>query len=225
MTAKFFLFGIISAVLTTDAYADEMYRPRPGEVYGPSTYCEWNRSGLPTAQQKICSNLDHKNGVYTADWRTIEALNGAVYKIDMNSISHSTDGGADIMVYAVEGDTYDPRNLKRFIFDCHGHFVDSDNMSATLYTAPRSVVGQIAAIACAGAKDIRFEGASNGAQLGLTATEYCAGFSPEACNRIRKVVEAKVRPAFCKPGFGIVGSGLTSEQLRICYVMTSPKFH
>lgn len=44
-----------------EVYAPEQsWQPRPGEVYNPSTYCLWNRSGLPAAQQKICSNLDQK---------------------------------------------------------------------------------------------------------------------------------------------------------------------
>lgn len=50
-------------------------------------------------------------------------------------------------------------------------------------------------------------------------TDYCKDFSEEACARMRKVVEAKVTPSYCKPGFGIVPTALSNEQLRICYVM------
>jgi hypothetical protein len=54
-------------------------------------------------------------------------------------------------------------------------------------------------------------------------TDYCKDFSEEACARIRKVVEAKVTPSYCKPGFAVVPTALSNEQLRICYVM--PPLH
>lgn len=39
---------------------------------------------------------------------------------------------------------------------------------------------------------------------------------------MRKVIETKVVPTYCKPGFAIAGSGinLDHEELRICYVTT-----
>jgi hypothetical protein len=49
---------------------------------------------------------------------------------------------------------------------------------------------------------------------------YCQGFDPDACARIASVVQTKVPPSYCKSGFALVGSGLSPEQLRICYVMT-----
>jgi hypothetical protein len=45
-------------------------------------------------------------------------------------------------------------------------------------------------------------------------TDYCKDFSEEACARMRRVVEAKVTPGYCKPG-----ASLSNEQLRICHVM------
>jgi hypothetical protein len=157
--------------------------------------------------------------LYQKVWLRIEATNGAAFKIDMNSLAHLNNGGAEAVVYIIEGTMFDPGNLKHFIFDCHGHYMDADNLGVTLYAAPRSVAGQIQALACEGAKDTRLADASRDDGRGPTPGEYCSGFSAEACDRIKKVVESKKRPTYCKPGFGLVGSGLTSEQLRICYVM------
>jgi hypothetical protein len=53
-----------------------------------------------------------------------------------------------------------------------------------------------------------------------TPPDYCIDFSPESCLRIKAVVESKVLPAYCAPGFALVGTTLTHEQLRICYVLT-----
>jgi hypothetical protein len=158
---------------------------------------------------------------YKSDWRTIEAANGSVYKIDQKSISHMNNGTAELIVYAVEGDDYNPTNVKRLWFDCHGHYQDhTGGISATLYAPPRSIAGQLSAIACTMAKDIRFdEPPKNAPPPEPPWTDYCKDFSQEACFRIRKVVEAKVTPSYCKPGFAVVPTSLSNEQLRICYVM------
>lgn len=54
-----------------------------------------------------------------------------------------------------------------------------------------------------------------------SAPDYCVGFLPEACSRIRSIVESKIRPDYCAPGFGLTDNGLnlTKEQLRICYAL------
>jgi hypothetical protein len=57
-------------------------------------------------------------------------------------------------------------------------------------------------------------------QVSSPVPSYCEGFAPDACGRIENVIEAKKLPPFCEPGFALVGSGLTDEQLRICYVIT-----
>lgn len=72
---------------------------------------------------------------YKSDWRTIEAADGSVYKIDQKSISHMNNGTAELIVYAVESDNYNPTNVKRLWFDCHGHYQDhTGGISATLYS-------------------------------------------------------------------------------------------
>jgi uncharacterized protein YecT (DUF1311 family) len=40
-----------------------VYRPRPGEAYDHWTYCNWNRSGLPAAYQRICSRFDQEKAL------------------------------------------------------------------------------------------------------------------------------------------------------------------
>jgi len=220
--------------------SDEIYRPHPGEAYAPAVYCGSNRTGLPPEQQKICLERDTKNppelykakpgetleklvpncqigGAETCNddffqpvWKRIEADNGEVTRIDMNSIQHLADGTTDVTVYTGAPHTmFDSTRLKMLWFDCQGHFRAFDGsfgQSEELDTPPRSIAGEIANVVCInrGAPD---------------SAEYCAGFSPDACNRIKKVVETNVTPTYCKPGFGLVGSGLTLEQLRICYVM------
>lgn len=84
------------------------------------------------------------------NWQTVEADNGAAYKIDRNSISHYANGGAHIIVYAVEGPGFDARNLRRLYFDCRGHYRDESHGAGPIeYAPPRSVVGKMGDIACA----------------------------------------------------------------------------
>ncbi|MCC8963726.1 hypothetical protein H8A95_15760 [Bradyrhizobium sp. Pear76] len=86
------------------------------------------------------------------DWHTVEADNGARYKIDLNSITAYNTGAADIIAYIVEdGQQYRPDNLRRLWFDCRGRFKDltTSVMGESVYAPPRSVIGQISAIACA----------------------------------------------------------------------------
>ena len=162
---------------------------------------------------------------YQSDWRTIEAADGSVFKIDQKSITHMTNGSAEMIVYAVEGDDYNPTNVKRLLFDCRGHYQNIDGGGMVMqYAPPRSVAGQLSAIACAGARDSRFdEPPKNAPAPEPQWTEYCRDFSSDACARIRKVVEAKVTPSYCKPGFAVVPTSLSDEQLRICYVMPKLK--
>jgi hypothetical protein len=131
--------------LAVSAHADDVWRLRPNEAYDPGTYCNWNRTGLPLAQQKVCAARDQKNGVYKPNWRKLEADNGTVYYIDLNSIIHSGAGGSEALVaseaIAVPGRT-------RLFFDCQGHFMDEGSFGDWAYAAPRSIAGEIAAIAC-----------------------------------------------------------------------------
>jgi hypothetical protein len=163
---------------------------------------------------------------YDSKWKRIEADNGAAFAIDLGSISHNTNGSAVAVMCVVDNDTCIPPNMSRLLFDCHGHYMDIDRGGSLTIAPPRSVVGQMAALACAGAKDTRLSDDSENAKTVRrpVPTDYCVNFAPDACERIKKVVEAytpsEAPPTYCKPGFALVGSGLTSEQLRICYVIT-----
>lgn len=207
------------------AAIDDLYRPRPGEVYSPPTYCNWNRTGLPAAYQKICAERDKKVGVYKPNWQSIEADNGAVYKVDLNSISPYTNGTVDVLTYAVEGSDFIPENLRRLWFDCRGHFQDqTGGIGPTQFAPPRSIAGEIGAIACARAQAATAAIDAESARRGRSPEEYCKGFSSDACDRMKSTIDTKQSPPYCRQGFALVGSGLSAEQLRICYVMTSPSF-
>lgn len=106
-------------------------------------------------------------------WRRLETDTGLVVAIDLGSIERAlpdvarmakmnreaglpaprSDGrptfAGAIVCTEVEDNTCSPFHMKRMRFDCHGHFMDSDDMSGTMMPAPpRSVAGQLAAIAC-----------------------------------------------------------------------------
>jgi hypothetical protein len=156
-----------------------------------------------------------------SNWQTVEADNGAAYKVDLNSISHYARGDADMIVYSVDGPNYNPANLRRLYFDCRGHFRDEAGPIGQIeYAPPRSVAGKMSDIACTGAKDTSLEGTLQD-QTPDTPDQYCKGFSADACARIQTAVNSKPKPAYCKQGFALVGSGLSEEQLRICHVVTN----
>lgn len=173
--------------------------------------------------------LAHSAHAYESKWKRIEADNGAAFAIDLGSISHNTNGSAVAVMCVVDNDTCIPPNMSRLLFDCHGHYMDIDRGGSLTIAPPRSVIGQMAALACAGAKDTRFADDSETAKTvpRPSPTDYCVNFAPDACERIKQVVEAykpsDPPPSYCKPGFALVGSGLTPEQLRICYVITGFK--
>ena len=160
-----------------------------------------------------------------ANWKTLEADNGAIYKIDLNSISHYHNGTADMIVYAVEGSGYNPENMHRLWFDCHGNFRDETGprFGETEYAPPRSMAGRISEIACAGARETPTEQLARPTPKD-TLANYCLGFSPGACARIIAAAEAKSKPSYCRPGYELVGSGLSPEQIRICQVIAYEDF-
>jgi len=162
--------------------SDEIYRPHPGEAYAPAIYCEWNRTGLPLEQQKICRDRDIKNPpkLYKAKpgerletllpncqasetkscnddffqpvWKRIEADNGAVSRVDMNSIRHLPGGTTEVTVYTGAPHTmFDSTKLNMLWFDCRGSFRAFDGgmgQSPQLDAPPRSIAGEIAHIVC-----------------------------------------------------------------------------
>lgn len=129
--------------------ANEIYRPRPNEAYNSDTYCLWNRTGLPDQFQKICAARDRKHPPPKPKWVSVEADNGAVTKVDMNSIQRG-NGAAIIFTYADEGRPEDAYNLQGYMFDCQGHYeLMGLQSSRSFYAPPRSVAAKISELACA----------------------------------------------------------------------------
>jgi hypothetical protein len=120
-----------------------------GWCYGRPGQAEYQRKWQPCADpiDRLMASIPmpHK-----PDWQKVEAANGAVFMVDMNSV-FGGNGRAEVLVYAVEGDTYVPDNMKKYFFDCHGSYATSDELF-NHYAPPRSVVGVISAMACGKAK-------------------------------------------------------------------------
>jgi hypothetical protein len=133
-------------------------------------------------------------------WHRLEADNGTVLAIDLNSIEHSDNGSANAVVCLVDNDVCTPLNMSRLLFDCHGHYVDIDHGGATQIAPPRSVIGQMAALACVGAKDIRLADHSDTPSL-PRAEEYCASISSYECDRVKRLIEgyspSQPDPSYC----------------------------
>jgi len=165
----------------------------------------------------------HPQSGSQGNWQTIEADNGAIYKVDMNSISHNRNGTADMLVYFDEGSRYIPTNLRRLWFDCQGRYRDLSppGIGPTQYAPPRSIAGRLSEIACAGAKDKLAEQFSRPPEN--VTPQYCEGFPPEACARIMAAAKAKKKPIYCEPGFQRAESRLSIEQIRTCSVVLSGK--
>ena len=160
---------------------------------------------------------------YKSNWQTLEALDGSIYKIDQKSISHMNNGTAELIVYAVEGDGYNPTNLKRLWFDCHGRYRDqTGGIGPTLYAPPRSVAGQLSAIACAGARDARLdEPPQNAPRPEPQWTDYW--FFRRCMRSDQESRRGQNYAELLQPGFAVVPTLLSNEQLRICYVMPPPR--
>jgi hypothetical protein len=136
--------------------ADQIWYKSATEWYNPSTYCKWGREQLPVRLQKVCNELDQKYPPKKMNWKRFEADNGQVFALDMNSISHldGCGGCADAVMCIADNNQCLRPNMHLIRFDCHGHYIDTVSGTGNLLMAPaRSVVGQMATIACAGAKD------------------------------------------------------------------------
>lgn len=182
---------------------------------------------LPSKKEADQSHVAPASSAAPSRWRMVEADNGTVYKIDTSTIEHFNTGSASIVFYVNEGAGFGPMSVRKYLFDCHGLYQDLINFSASTRAAPpRSVAGAIQRIACEGARDPRMEDMDRDNGAGETPDQYCADFTAEACERIKAVVATREVPSFCKPGFAVVGNpankGLSDEQIRECYLMTSP---
>jgi hypothetical protein len=119
------------------------------------------QNGVAASSPEACANAKteaaYKKTLENLNWKRIEADNGAVYAIGMGSIQHNTNGSVYAMTCIVDNNICPPQNMRYFLFDCQGHYLDTTNQSGMLLAPPRSVVGQMAALACVGAKALSRE--------------------------------------------------------------------
>ena len=85
-----------------------------------------------------------------SNWRKFEADNGAAFALDMNSIAHMhyCNGCTDVVICILDNGQCGLQNMRRWRFDCHGHYMDFDNGGGVQLAPSRSVAGAMAAIAC-----------------------------------------------------------------------------
>jgi hypothetical protein len=84
-------------------------------------------------------------------WRKVEASNGAVFAIDVShllNVGGNAKFGRMASICTMDNGRCWGR-LMQLAFDCQGHYTDFDNNKGLQIVPPRSVMGQIAAIACA----------------------------------------------------------------------------
>jgi hypothetical protein len=107
-------------------------------------------AGTKPSKRKPDATPQTKAPAQQTNWRRVDADNGSAMAIDLNSISrpHYTNGAADAIVCILDNDTCVLLNMRRWRFDCHGHFLDIDHGGGLLPAPPRSVAGALSAIAC-----------------------------------------------------------------------------
>ena len=95
-------------------------------------------------------NPDVRNGRWSPLFQNVEADNGQVYRVDLNSIRHFNTGFSRVLVCVQQGSACSP-SLVEFYFDCHGRYMDLSNMRWP-YVPSKSVVAQVSKIACGATK-------------------------------------------------------------------------
>lgn len=190
------------------------------------------QTGILTKLLETCGPIPASHGMCSSDiykpvWRSFENLVGEIIKVDTKSVNPMAGGGAIAWTYQfVPGTAFDTSRLHQYYFTCHGQYRDMEFRSPMDDAPPRAVIGVISDYVCSAAEaprraimaqNAKVEAEAHDRAVHPRASDYCVDFSAEACARIKIGVEAKITPDFCRPGFGIVGSGLDDEQLRICY--------
>jgi len=92
-------------------------------------------------------------------WNLLEADNGAVTAVDVNTIRYDElNRFAYVDAYEVQGDEFHFEYVYTFMFDCHGHFSMRPKISPAgspmIYAPPRSIAAQIGVLACAKKPDM-----------------------------------------------------------------------
>jgi hypothetical protein len=96
-------------------------------------------------QTLIQKNAEAYAGRYekASRWETVEADNGSIYKVDLGHIE-IIGRGVRARLIKDEGDEVSPYSV---VFDCGGHYYMAN--LGWQYAPPRSVIGRVAALACA----------------------------------------------------------------------------
>jgi hypothetical protein len=89
------------------------------------------------------------------NWKRVEADNGAIYGIELNSITRFLNGTVLATTCTADNGRCPPQNWSRLWFDCRGHYRDVDRDANAMIAPPRSVVGQMADIACTHTAEIK----------------------------------------------------------------------
>lgn len=156
-----------------------------------------------------------------ANWQDLALEGGSSVKIDLNSISRYGNGAVDVVVYFADGSGYNPENMHRLWFDCQGRYQDltGPHVGPSMHVPPLSIIGKVSETACGAMRKASSEPTVS--EKRNDPTQYCSGLPRDACDRILKATEREPKPVYCKPGFGLVGNGLSLEQVRICSAITS----
>lgn len=154
------------------------------------TQCRFTDERTLTKEQNAaCSGA----GWPAPKFQRVEADNGAVFMVDLNSIQFFQDGNSAIVVfYQMFGDNNYDNGGNQFRFTCKagpvvggvpngiiGHYSDFGHSGLTGYAPPKSVLGEIGRIACAGTVDAPRprtpDAPASGSCFGLTRLECVAG--------------------------------------------------
>jgi hypothetical protein len=170
--------------------------------------------------------------IYKPVWRRFESSIGEVVKVDTRRIEPMSGGGAIAWTYRyVPGTHFDATRLIRYYFTCSGQFRPLERQGVLMDAPPRSLFGEIAANVCfaaeiprraIAAQNARVEAIQRDRALHPRPSDYCEGFSADACERIKAGVEARMAPPYCRPGFASPERGLDHEQLRTCWARPAP---
>ena len=183
----------------------------PGEhepVEEGSISDEQMQSCIATARQLLEKKSEQDARVMNAGakprlWKAVEGTTGALAKIDLNSIRHGIRGNAMAVVAQFPSGATGPQTMSQILFDCHGQYADIlDGFRINYPAPPRSVMGVIAGIACAGAKDTLVQSLEAQKWPTLPSTEVVIiGEKPEFADLVQALVMflTENRPANVTP--------------------------
>lgn len=176
-----------------------------------------------TASHGLCNH-----DIYKPVWRRFDNSVGEIFKVDVKSIVPASRGGATATVYVTSpGAPFDTSRLRGYYFNCRGQYNDIRSGVTMEDAPPRSMIGVIATYVCSDAQPRRrviairnahIEAEQHESVVHPRPSDYCKGFSADACQRIEAGVEAETSPDYCGPGPANIGGDPDPEQRRTCDV-------